>query len=73
MGIATFPLQLARKIILASIGFIIGIICSLLFYEFVICEADFDKQQKSMIFLGSAIFLSLGFAFSRQVHIELKI
>ena len=67
MGIVKVGAKLVRKFCFAVVGFFIGLICSLLFYEFVLSETDFDDTYKVLMFISSAIFLSLGFSFSRQV------
>ncbi|CAL8070899.1 unnamed protein product [Orchesella dallaii] len=67
MGCWTLFLKLIWKLFLATLGFLIGLCCSLLFYEFVLRETEFNDAYKVLMFLSTAIFLSFGFAFSRQI------
>ena len=56
-----------KLLVLGAIGFAIGVVCSFLFYEFVVSELDIDDSYKVIMFGLAAVFLSLGYAISTQV------
>jgi hypothetical protein len=59
--------RVIRTLIFSAIGFGIGLVCSYLFYEFVVVELDLNDSYKMLLLGNAAVFLSIGFAFSDQV------